>query len=76
MSKYKIQKKKKERKTMNLHHATLKLDFFFWFLWHINLCSLFNAKSIFIQAVLFQTIQFSIDTRFNSQNISISSYSV
>ena len=27
-------------------------------LWHINLCSLFNAKSIFMKIVLFQTIQF------------------
>ena len=35
-----------------------------WVLWHINLCRLFNAKSIFIQIVLFQTIQFSISTQF------------
>ena len=27
-------------------------------LWYINLCRLFNAKPIFIQIVLFQTIQF------------------
>ena len=26
-------------------------------LWHINLCKLFNAKSIFMKIVLFQTIQ-------------------
>ena len=31
-----------------------------WVLWHINLCRLFNAKSIFIQ-----TIQFSMSTQFN-----------
>ena len=47
-----------------------------WVLWHINLCRLFNAKSIFMQIVLFQTIQFSMSTQFNCQNISISSYSV
>ena len=45
-------------------------------LWHINLCMLFNAKSIFIQTILFQTIQISISTQFNCQNISISDYSV
>ena len=33
-------------------------------LWHINLCRLFNAKSIFMKIVLFQTIQFSISTQF------------
>ena len=31
-----------------------------WVLWHINLCRLSNAKSIFIQLVLFQMIQFSM----------------
>ena len=31
---------------------------------YINLCRLFNAKSIFIQIVLFQTIQFRISTQF------------
>ena len=36
-------------------------------LWHINLCKLFNAKSIFMQIVLFQTIQFSMSTQFNCQ---------
>ena len=46
-----------------------------WVLWPINLCWLFNAKSIFIQSVLFQTIQFSKSTQF-VKNISISSYSV
>ena len=34
---------------------------------HINLCRLFNAKSIFMQIVLFQTIQFSLNTQFNCQ---------
>ena len=49
---------------------------------HINLCRLFNAKSIFMKIVLFQTIQFSICTQFKCKyslivkNISISSYSV
>ena len=38
-----------------------------WVLWHINLCRLFNAKSIFMQIVLFQTIQFSMSTQFNCQ---------
>ena len=33
-----------------------------WFLWHINLCRLFNAQSIFMKIILFQTIQFSIIT--------------
>ena len=32
-----------------------------WFLCYINLCRLFNAKSIFMQIVLFKTIQFNID---------------
>ena len=53
-----------------------------WVLWHINLCKLFNAKSIFMKIVLFQTIQFSISTQFKCKyslivkNIFISSYSV
>ena len=38
-----------------------------WVLWHINLCRLFNAKSIFMKIVLFQTIQFSMSTQFNCQ---------
>ena len=38
-----------------------------WVLWHINLCGLFNAESIFMQIVLFQTIQFSMRTQFNCQ---------
>ena len=35
-----------------------------WVSWHINLCKLFNAKSIFMKIVLFQTIQLSISTQF------------
>ena len=38
-----------------------------WVLCHIDLCRLFNAKSIFMQPVLFQTIQFSMNTQFNCQ---------
>ena len=38
-----------------------------WLLWYINLCRLFNAKSIFMQRDLFQTIQFSMSTQFNCQ---------
>ena len=37
------------------------------FLWHINLCRLFNAKSIFMQIVIFQTVQFSMSTQFICQ---------
>ena len=44
-----------------------------WVLWHINLCRLFNAKSIFMQIVLFQKIQFS--KSLIVKNISISTYS-
>ena len=42
-------------------------------LWHINLCRLFNAKSIFIKIVLFQTIstQFKCKYSFIVKNISI-----
>ena len=35
-----------------------------WVLWHINLCRLFNAKSIFMKIVLFQTIQFRVSMQF------------
>ena len=38
-----------------------------WVLWHFNLCRLFNAKSIFMKIVLFQTIQFSISKQFNCE---------
>ena len=38
-----------------------------WVLWHINLCRLFIAKFIFMQIVLFQTIQYSMSTQFNCQ---------
>ena len=39
----------------------------FWVLWHINLCRLPNAKSIFMKIVLFQTIQFNISTQFKCE---------
>ena len=48
----------------------------------LALCRLFNAKSIFMKIVLFQTIQFSISTQFKCKyslivkNISTSGYSV
>ena len=51
-------------------------------LWHINLCRLLKAKSVFMKIVLFQTIQLSISTQFKTKyslivkNISIWSYSV
>ena len=38
-----------------------------WGLWQINHCRLFNAKSFFMQILLFQTIRFSKSTQFNSQ---------
>ena len=38
-----------------------------WVLWQSNLCGLFNAKSIFMQIVLFKTINFSMSTQFNCQ---------
>ena len=53
-----------------------------WVLRHLNFCRLFNAKSIFMQIVLFQTIQFCISTQFKCKyslivkNIPILSYSV
>ena len=59
--------------------ACLFVCLFVWILWHINLCGLFNTKSVFIQInnlfhtiqlpykiVLFQAIQFSISTQFSS----------
>ena len=46
-----------------------------WVLWYIKLCRLFNAESIFMQIVLFQTIHFSMSTQF-IKTISISSHSV
>ena len=39
-----------------------------WVLWHINLCRLFNTKSLFMIIILFQTIQFSINTLFKCKN--------
>ena len=38
-----------------------------WFLWHINLCRLFDTKSIFMQIALFKKIKFSMSTQFNCQ---------
>ena len=38
-----------------------------WVLWHINLWRLFNAKSIFMQIVLFKKIQFRVITQFICQ---------
>ena len=38
-----------------------------WVLWHINLCRLFNAKSIFMKIVLFTKNRFSMSTQFNFQ---------
>ena len=51
---------------------------FIWVLWHINLCKLFNAKSIFYTNKQFYFKQFS-EVLVHSlivKNISISSYSV
>ena len=46
--------------------GVIKIDYWFglvaWVLWHINLCRLFNTKSIFMKIVLFQIIQLSIST--------------
>ena len=48
-----------------------------WFLWHINLCRLFNAKSIFKQ-IISSISNNSVyhENNFIVKNISISSYSV
>ena len=55
-----------------------------WFgLWHINLCKLFNAKSIFIEIIscfkqfsLAKARSSNVNTQFKCHNISISSYLV
>ena len=75
-------KEKKERDYMPIffkyYNYCLKHTSLVWFglvLWHINLCRLYNPKSIYIyiyiyiyiQAVLFQTIQFRISTQFKWQ---------
>ena len=39
-----------------------------WILLQINLCKLFNAKSLFMQIVVFEAIQFSMNTQFNCPN--------
>ena len=70
--------------TSNVNRLIGACDFWLvvWVLWHINLCRLFNDKSIFMKKVQFQTIQFRIITQFKYKynlivkNISISSYSV
>ena len=49
------------------HIIACKRTLFGLVLWHINSCRLFSAKSIlYISTVLFQRIQFSISTQFNS----------
>ena len=47
-----------------------------WVSWHINLCRLFNAKSIFMSVVLFQNFSLVWVHSLYVKNISISSYSV
>ena len=52
-------------------NSTLDYEVWFGLVWFygisINVCRLFNAKSIlYIQSVRFQTIQFSINTQFSS----------
>ena len=39
-----------------------------WVLWLIDLCRLFNAKSILMKIVLFQAIPFMISTQFKCKN--------
>ena len=55
----------KKLAVVNIAHANSK-DVG-WVLWHINLSRWFNAKSIFMKIVLFQTIQFSMTTQYNCQ---------
>ena len=47
-----------------------------WVFWHFHLWRLFNAKSMFMQIVLFQTIQFSVSTQLVKKKNYISSDSV
>ena len=47
-----------------------------WVFWHINLCWLFNAKSISMKIDLFQTNQFECKYNLVMKNVSISRYSV
>ena len=47
-----------------------------WVLWHINLCRLFNAKSIFMKIVLFQTIQFTMSTQFVKEHFYFKQFSL
>ena len=55
-----------EEKTVTIGRAN-KRCMAGWVLWHISFCRLFNTKSIFMQIVLFQTIQFSMSKQFNCQ---------
>ena len=72
----------KKFQTKHCYIFFLPLGWLVGFLWHINFCRLFNAKSIFMKIVLFQTIQFRMNTQFKRKyslivkNISIWSYSV
>ena len=65
------QKKKKLAITLTRQKMTYLLfkvwfGLVYWVLWHINLCRLFNAKSILCKySFLFKTIQFSINIQFN-----------
>ena len=63
-----VQQPVKEKGDCELKPSSLRLKTLFGclfvFLWHINLCRLFNAKSIFMKLVLFETIQFRISTQF------------
>ena len=52
--KYKYIKKSKERWITAANNNSCSLSWLVgWFLWHINVCRLFNAKSIFMQIVLY-----------------------
>ena len=62
-----VEIERKKRESSNIWLVGLVV----WVLWHINLCRLFNAKSIFIQIVLFQTIQFSMSTQFHPHHVAL-----
>ena len=53
-----------KRKAGKCHQHTVYKNWLVGFLWHINFCRLFNTKSIFMNIVPFQAIQFSISTDF------------
>ena len=69
-----LRERERERERENIIGCWLVV----WVLWHINLCRIFNAKSVFMKIVLFQTIstQFKCTYSLIVKNISISSYSV